>query len=64
MTIKRVEKAAEIRGMYFDGEKKWRNNTVGYGYEIWLPFGGFVQSDSLNGMYKAIRKYPVIRKTR
>lgn len=34
MTVERIKKAAAARGLYFDGVKKWRNNCVGYAYEI------------------------------
>ena len=58
MTIKRVKAAAAIRGIYFDGVKKWRNNMIGYAYEIYTPTGrGFFQADTLNGLYNEIMKY-------
>lgn len=63
MTIKRVQQAAAIRGIYFDGERKWRNNMVGYGYEIFSPNGrGFVQSDTLEGIYRYIMKFKRLKK--
>lgn len=61
MTIKRVQKAAEIRGIYFDGIKKWRNSTVGIAYEIFTPDGrGFFQTDNLDSLYREIKKYPIL----
>lgn len=59
MTIERVQHAASIRGIYFNGEKKWRNNMVGYAYEFFTPNGtGFRQSDTLNGAYRQIMEFP------
>ena len=46
MTIERVKRAAELRSIYFDGIKKWRNSTVGYGYEVLTP-KGFIQADTI-----------------
>jgi hypothetical protein len=60
MTIERVQQAAWIRVIYFSGDKKWRNNTVGYAYEVMTP-NGFDQSTTVNGIYKAVTVYPVIR---
>lgn len=61
MTIKKVQKVAERRGIYFDGIKKWRNTTVGIGYEIFTPNGrGFFQTDNLDSLYREIKKYPVL----
>lgn len=58
MTIKRVQKAAALRGIYFSGEKKWLNNTVGYGYEFWTPNGtGFRQADTLAGSYRQVMEF-------
>lgn len=58
MTVQRVRQAASIRGIYFDGIKKWRNNMVGCAYEIFTPDGrGFFQSDTLSGLYKKIMEY-------
>lgn len=58
MTIKRVKQAAYIRGIYFDGVKKFRNNLIGVAYEIYTPNGrGFFQADTLTGLYKEIMKY-------
>lgn len=59
MTIERVQRAAELRGIYFSGEKKWLNSTVGYGYEIHSPSGwNFFQADTLEGIYRKIMEYP------
>ena len=59
MTIERVQRAAELRGIYFSGEKKWRNSTVGYAYEVFSPNGyGFFQADTLEGIYRKIMEYP------
>lgn len=61
MTIERVKQAAYIRGIYFDGVKKFRNNFVGVAYEIYTPNGrGFFQADTLTGLYKEIMKYDKI----
>ena len=60
MTIKRVQNSAYIRGIYFDGRKQWLNNMVGFGYSVYLPTGGFLQADSLQGLYNMILKYPKI----
>jgi hypothetical protein len=63
MTIKRVKQAAACRGIYFSGERKWLNNTVGYGYEFYTPNGcGFRQADTLNGSYIQIMEFPRLRK--
>lgn len=63
MTIKRVQRAAEIRGIYFYENKKFLNSTVGVGYEILTPDGrGFFQTDNLDSLYREIKKYPVIKK--
>ena len=61
MTIKRVQAAAWLRGIYFDGEKKFRNSMIGYAYEFYTPNGrGFFQSDTLTGVYRKIMEYPKI----
>lgn len=58
MTIKKVQKAAALRGIYFSGEKKWLNSTVGYGYEFWTPNGtGFRQADTLEGSYRQVMEF-------
>jgi hypothetical protein len=58
MTIKRVKQAAYLRGIYFNGEKKFRNTFIGVAYEIYTPGGrGFFQADTLEGLYKEIMKY-------
>lgn len=62
MNKKRVETAADLRGIYFDGVKKWRNNCVGFAYEVYSPAGcGFIQADTLRGLYSYIMKYPKIK---
>lgn len=62
MTVKRCKQAAYIRGIYFSGERKWLNNTVGYGYEFFSPNGtGFRQADTLNGSYRQIMEFPKAR---
>ena len=53
MSIKRVKAAAYARGMYFDGEKRWRNSMIGYAYEIYTP-DGFRQADTLDGIYNVV----------
>lgn len=61
MTIKRVQNAAYLRGIYFSGEKKYRNSMIGFGYEFFTPNGrGFFQSDTLTGIYRKIMEYPKI----
>lgn len=61
MTIKRVQAAAWLRGIYFDGEKKFRNSMIGNAYEFYTPNRrGFFQSDTLTGVYKKIMEYPKI----
>lgn len=62
MKIERVKKAAELRGIYFEGRRRWRNNTVGNAYEITTPNGrGFFQSDTLEGIYREVMKYERIK---
>lgn len=62
MTIERVKQAAWLRGIYFDGEKRWRNNTVGYAYEVFSPNGrGFMQTDTLEGLYRYIMEFNKIK---
>lgn len=62
MTIKRVQEAAWLRGIWFDGEKKFRNSMVGCAYEIYTPSGrGFFQSDTLTGLYRKIMEFPKIQ---
>ena len=64
MTIQRVKASAEARGIYFDGLKKWRNNCVGFAYEIFSPSGGgFFQAQTLQGLYNYIVKFPKIKKS-
>lgn len=60
MTKEKVKRAAELRSIYFDGIKKWRNSTVGYGYEVLTP-KGFIQADTLNGLYKEIKEFEKVR---
>lgn len=58
MTIARVKRSAEVRGIYFSGEKKWLNSTVGYGYEFFSPSGyRFFQVDTLEGSYRQIMRF-------
>lgn len=58
MTIKRVKDAAHLRGIYFDGVKKYRNSMVGYAYEVFSPNGrGFYQADTLADLYKHIMTF-------
>lgn len=56
MTIARVKRSAEVRGIYFSGEKKWLNSTVGYGYEFYAH-GHFYQADTLEGSYRQIMRF-------
>ena len=61
MTVSAVQRAAELRGIYFNGEKKWRDNMVGYAYEFFTPNGtGFRQADTLTGIYKMIMAFDKI----
>ena len=61
MTIERVKQAAWLRGMHFDGIKKYRNCVVGTAYEVFTPDGrGFISSDTLAGMYRMIMEYPKV----
>ena len=62
MTKKQVADACYIRGIYFDGEKKFRNTMVGSAYSVNLPDGGFCFSETLDSLYKVIKNYPVIRR--
>lgn len=59
MTIKRVQKAAEVRGMYFDGIKKWQNEMVGYGYGLRSP-RGYLQADTIQGLYEMVMSFPKV----
>lgn len=62
MKTERVIRAAEIRGIYFDGTRRWLNSMVGYGYEFYTHNGrGFFQSDTLIGAYNEIMKYSKIK---
>ena len=59
MTIERVKRAAKLRGIYYEGKRKWLNNTVGYGYEFFTPNGyGFRQADTLEGSYRQVMEFP------
>lgn len=58
MTIERVKKAAARRGIYFDGEKTWRNSTIGYAYELSIGWR-FVQCDTLEQCYKILQAYQI-----
>jgi hypothetical protein len=61
MTIERVKQAAYIRGMYFDGVKRFRNSMIGAAYEIYSASGrGFYQADTLRGMYAYIMQFSKI----
>lgn len=61
MTIKRVQEAAALRGIWFDGEKKWRNSMIGAAYEVYTPNGrGFFQADALRALYNEIMRYKPI----
>ena len=63
MTKQKVINAARLRGIYFSGERKWLNNTVGYGYELFTPNGcGFRQADTLAGSYRQIMEFPKLKK--
>ena len=60
MTIERVKKAAAIRGMRFDGKKRFINNLMGFGYFVQVSTGAFLEADTLSGLYSLILKYPRI----
>lgn len=60
MTIKRVKKAATLRGMRFNGKKLFINNIIGVGYYVYPPHGATLQADTLTGLYSLIMKYPRI----
>lgn len=59
MSIKRVQEAAALRGIRFNGKRQYLNNIVGYGYYAHYC-GALLQADTLNGIYKLIMKYPRI----
>lgn len=62
MQTKQVIRAAELRGIYFDGKRKWQNSMVGYGYSFFTPNGiGFRQADTLNGIYQMIMEFERIK---
>ena len=58
MTIAKVKRAAELRGLYFSGVKCWRNCTVGYAYDVTHYCGGFVQAETLDGIYRYVMQFP------
>ncbi len=63
MTKARCRQAAECRGIYWEGERKWLNSMVGYGYEFFTPNGGeFRQAGTLEGSYKQIMEFPRLRR--
>ena len=58
MTKARCIHAAALRGIWFDGEKKWLNSLVGYGYQCWSPNGTqLFQSNTLAGIYRFIMEF-------
>lgn len=62
MTVTRVKQAAALRGIKFTGEKKFRNTWAGVAYEVDSPNGrNFVQSDTLDGVYKFVMQFPKIK---
>ncbi len=62
MTIKRVQRAAELRGIFFNGKRKWLNSMVGYGYEFFTPNGyGFRQCNTLDQAYRSVMSFPKLR---
>lgn len=65
MTIERVKQAAWLRGMHFDGRKSFRNTMVGCAYSVVTPNGrGYIQADTLDGLYRVIMEYPKVVVTR
>jgi len=62
MTIKRVQKAAFLRGIEFDGEKIFRNMRVGCAYEMFMSNGKqCFQSPTLEGLYNKIMEFKKVR---
>ena len=62
MTIDRVKRAAHARGMHFDGQKRFRNSTVGYAYEVIAPNGiDYMQADTLEGIYQYVMRFSKVR---
>lgn len=62
MTRARCKQAAECRGIYWNGERKWLNSMVGYGYEFFTPNGtGFRQANTLAGSYQQIMTFPRLK---
>ena len=63
MSVERIQRAAAIRGMKFSGEKKFRNTWAGYSYEIFSPSGRqFVQADTLDGVYRFVKQFPILKR--
>ena len=58
MTIKPVQRAAELRGIFFNGQREWQNDMVGYGYGAYLPNGYYGSADTLYGFYKMVMEFP------
>ena len=61
MTIKRVQRAADLRGLFFDGCKRWINSGIGYGYTILTPRGYF-SADRLEAVYRHVMEYPRVER--
>ena len=60
MTTKRVQNAAAARGVFFDGKATPNGWTR---YQVFSPSGcGFLQSDTLDGLYRLLQRYPIIRR--
>lgn len=61
MTIKRLERAADLRGWEIS-RIGWLNNVVGYGYELreTRRYWRWMQFDTLQGAYNFIMKQPRI----
>ncbi len=57
MKRNRIKEYAYNSGLYFSGEKIFRNTMIGYAYEIYIPGKGFFQADTLEGIYKAVKQY-------
>lgn len=60
MTIKRVQHAAALRGIRFNGNKQFLNSIIGFGYYTYAPGGALLQADTLAGLYTLIMNYPRI----
>ena len=58
MTKERMMKAAARRGIYTNGEKRWRNTMVGYAYELSIGWR-WAQCETLEQCYRIIQEYKI-----